>query len=303
MSYAIIGTGAVGGYYGGRLAQSGQDVHFLFHRDYEYVREHGLTVHSCAGDFRLDHVNAYRSTTDMPQCDVVLVALKTVNETLLRDLLPPLLHKDTLVVLIQNGIGLEPDVQTWFPDLQLAAGLAFICSSKTEPGVVRHECYGSINIGNYSCPDPAKVERLVAALNAAHVEAHSVEYHEARWKKAVWNMPFNGLTVALNTQTDRLLAHPATEALVRHLMLEVIHTAQQLGVQGLDEEFADKMIETTRVMVPYSPSMKLDYDYRRPMEIHYLYTRPIEIARAAGIPMPKLEMLEQQLRFLEQHHL
>ena len=303
MSYAIIGTGAVGGYYGGRLAQSGQDVHFLFHRDYEYVREHGLTVHSCAGDFRLDHVNAYRSTADMPQCDVVLVALKTVNETLLRDLLPPLLHKNTLVVLIQNGIGLEPDVQTWFPDLQLAAGLAFICSSKTEPGVVRHECYGSINIGNYSCTDPAKVEHLVAQLNAAHVEAHSVEYHEARWKKAVWNMPFNGLTVALNTQTDRLLAHPATEALVRHLMLEVIHTAQQLGVQGLDEEFADKMIETTRVMVPYSPSMKLDYDYRRPMEIHYLYTRPIEIARAAGIPMPKLEMLEQQLRFLEQHHL
>ncbi len=104
MSYAIIGTGAVGGYYGGRLAQSGQDVHFLFHRDYEHVREHGLTVHSCAGDFRLDHVNAYRSTTDMPQCDVVLVALKTVNETLLRDLLPPLLHKNTLVVLIQNGI-------------------------------------------------------------------------------------------------------------------------------------------------------------------------------------------------------
>lgn len=299
MSYAIIGTGAVGGYYGGRLAGSGQEVHFLFHRDYDHVCAHGLQVHSYTGNFHLKPVNAYASTHDMPQCDVVLVALKSVNEALLKTLLPPLLKSDTLVVLVQNGIGLEQDVQTWFPDLWLAAGLAFICSSKTEPGVVRHECYGSINIGNYSCPDPSKIEQFVADLNAADVEAHSVEYHEARWKKAVWNMPFNGLTVALNAQTDQLLANPATERLVRDLMLEVVHTAQQLGVKGLDEDFAEKMIATTRDMVPYSPSMKLDYDFHRPMEIHYLYTRPIEIARAAGISMPKLEMLEQQLRFLE----
>ena len=299
MTYGIIGTGAVGGYYGGRLAQAGCDVHFLFHRDYDHVRTHGLQVFSCNGDFLLKPVQAYASTSDMPKCDIVLVALKSVNETLLTTLLPPLLKPDTLVVLVQNGIGIEQDVQTLFPDLQLAAGLAFICSSKTEPGIVRHECYGSINIGNYSCSDPAKVERLVADLNAAGVEAHLVDYNEARWKKAVWNMPFNGLTVVMNTQTDRLLQNPATEQLVRDLMLEVVQAAQHLGVNGLDETFAEKMIETTRVMVPYSPSMKLDYDFHRPMEIHYLYTRPLEMARAAGFRMPKLEMLETQLRFLE----
>ena len=299
MTYGIIGTGAVGGYYGGRLAQSGCDVHFLFHRDYDHVRTHGLQVFSCNGNFLLNPVQAYASTRDMPPCDIVLVALKSVNEALLKTLLPPLLKPDTLVVLVQNGIGLEPDVQAWFPDLSLAAGLAFICSSKTEPGVVRHECYGSINIGNYSCRDQAKVERLVAELNAADVEAHLVDYNEARWKKAVWNMPFNGLTGVMNAQTDQLLQNPATEQLVRDLMYEVVHAAQHLGVQNLDTEFAENMIETTRVMVPYSPSMKLDYDFHRPMEIHYLYTRPIQIARAAGFSMPRLAMLEAQLRFLE----
>ena len=304
MTYGIIGTGAVGGYYGGRLAQAGCDVHFLFHRDYDHVRIHGLQVFSCNGDFLLKPVQAYVSTSDMPKCDIVLVALKSVNEALLTTLLPPLLKPDTLVVLVQNGIGIEQDVQTLFPDLQLAAGLAFICSSKTEPGIVRHECYGSINIGNYSCSDPAKVERLVADLNAAGVEAHLVDYNEARWKKAVWNMPFNGLTVVMNAQTDQLLLNPATEQLVRDLMYEVVGAAQHLGVQHLgvqhlDTRFAEKMIETTRVMVPYSPSMKLDYDFRRPMEIHYLYTRPIQIARAAGYPMPRLAMLEAQLRFME----
>ena len=110
MTYGIIGTGAIGGYYGGKLAHSGKDVHFLFHRDYEYVREHGLQIDSCDGSFHLDNVNAYHSTADMPKCDVVLVGLKTTNNHLLPELLAPLLHPQTIVVLIQNGIGVEADV-------------------------------------------------------------------------------------------------------------------------------------------------------------------------------------------------
>ena len=81
-------------------------------------------------------------------------------------------------------------------------------------------------------------------------------------------------------------------------MMEVIGAAQHLGVTGLDQSFADKMIQMTDEMTPYSPSMKLDYDFHRPMEIHYLYTRPIEIAEASGYQMPKLKMLEAELKFL-----
>jgi 2-dehydropantoate 2-reductase len=151
MKYAVIGTGAVGGYYGGRLANAGLDVHFLMHSDYEYVREHGLQVDSCDGSFHLDSPNVYASTADMPKADVVIVALKTTRNHLLKELLPPLLHEETLVLLIQNGIGPEVELQKSFPNQYLAAGLAFICSAKTEPGRVNHQCYGSINIGNYSC--------------------------------------------------------------------------------------------------------------------------------------------------------
>jgi 2-dehydropantoate 2-reductase len=126
-----------------------------------------------------------------------------------------------------------------------------------------------------------------------------VEYHEARWKKAVWNMPFNGMTVALHTQTNLLLKNPSTRQLIREQMMEVVSTAQHLGVKNLDKAFVDKMIDMTDAMTPYSPSMRLDYDFHRRMEIYYLYTRPLEIARESGCPMPKLEMLEAELRFLE----
>ena len=298
MKYGIIGVGGVGGYYGGNLARIGKDVHFLFHSDYEYVAEHGLRVDSCDGNFLLPHVNAYCKATDMPQCDIVLVALKTVNEWLLKELLPPLLKSDTLVVLIQNGVGVEADMQSWFPNVSLAAGLAFICSAKAGPGHVNHQCYGSINIGNFSCKNQERIDILLDDLHEAGIEAASVEYNEARWKKAVWNMPFNGLTVVLNTQTDQLLANPATEQLVRDLMMEVVGASRALGVDHVDEPFVEKMMTMTRVMTPYSPSMKLDFDFHRPMEIEYIYSKPIAIAKEAGFHMAKLEMLEQQLRFL-----
>lgn len=302
MKYGIIGTGAIGGYYGAKLTQAGKDVHFLLHSDYEYVKEHGLQIDSCDGSFHLSKVNAYSRAEDMPVCDVVLVCLKSVNNHMLPSLLPSVVGKKTLVVLIQNGIGLEADIQEMFPDTWIAAGLAFICSAKTHPGTINHQCYGYINIGNFSCPQQELIGCVITDFREAGVEANEVEYNEARWKKAVWNMPFNGMTVALNTQTDVLLAHPSTLQLIRDQMMEVVLAARACGVKNIGESFVDKMIYNTIHMTPYSPSMKLDYDFHRPMEIDYIYTRPIEEARKAGYKMEKLDMLEKQLRFLQDNN-
>ena len=92
MRYGIIGSGAIGGFYGGKLAKAGQEVHFLFRSDYEFVKQNGLQVDSCDGSFHIDNVNAYNDTAAMPTCDVVLVCLKSVNNNKLKTLLPPLLH-------------------------------------------------------------------------------------------------------------------------------------------------------------------------------------------------------------------
>ena len=298
MKYAIIGTGAIGGFYGARLDKAGLEVHFLLHTDYQYVVDHGLTIDSCDGNFTLPSPKVYDSTSKMPQCDVVIVALKTTQNHLLPSLLPPLLKPDTIILLIQNGIGVEADVQQLFPSQPIAAGMAFICSAKAGPGHINHQFYGNINIGNYSCHNPQRYNQMLADFRAAGIGAADVEYLEARWKKAVWNMPFNGMTVALNTTTNRLLSCESTHRLIYDQMLEVIGAAQALGVKNLDTRFADKMIANTIKMPPYSPSMKLDFDFHRPMEINYLYTRPIAEARAAGFAMPKLEMLEAELQFI-----
>ena len=300
MKYAVIGTGAIGGFYGGRLMRAGHEVNFLLHTDYEYVRENGLQIDSCDGSFHLDHVKAFRKTADMPEVDVILVCLKSTREHLLKEMLPPIIKNNPLVVLIQNGIGLEDDLHAIFPELQIAAGLAFICSGKVGPGHIDHQCYGSINIGNYSCYDDALMNQFISDLKAAEIEVNTVEYLEARWKKAVWNMPFNGMTVALDTMTNQLLENPSTRQLIRDQMMEVVGAAKTLGVNGVDEAFVEKMIRMTDAMTPYKPSMKLDFDNHRPMEIDYLYTKGIQQAANAGYRMHKLEMLEQELRFLEE---
>jgi 2-dehydropantoate 2-reductase len=293
--------GAIGGFYGGRLAHAGLEVHFLSHSDYAFVVEHGLQIDSCDGNFHLPHINAYHTSADMPKTDVVIVGLKSVNNHLLPELLAPIITDNTVVVLIQNGIGLEADLQAAFPNLHIVAGLAFICSSKTQPGHINHQCYGSINLGNYSCP-PERFSQILEDFQKAGLQVAEVPYEEARWKKAVWNMPFNGMTVALDTSTDKLLNNPATRQLIYDQMMEVIGAANALGIEAITSEFADKMIEMTDAMVPYSPSMKLDYDFHRPMEIYYLYTRPIEEARKAGFEMPKLSMLEAELKFKESQY-
>ena len=265
MNYTVVGAGAIGGYYGCRLAHAGRQVRFLSHSDYAYVKEHGFRIDSCDGDFSVFPVEVYAHSADIPQSDVVLVGLKSVNNHLLPELLAPILHDDTIVVLIQNGIGLEEDLQHHFPHLQIVAGLAFICSAKTAPGRVSHQCYGSINLGNYSCPDE-RFHALLADFIDAGLEAAEVPYLEDQ-------------------------------------MMEVIGAANALGVNTLTCEFADKMMAMTDAMVPYSPSMKLDFDFHRPMEIPYLYTRPIAEAKKVGFDMPKLAMLEAELRFIQSQYL
>lgn len=296
MRYAVIGTGAIGGYYGGRLAQSGQEVHFLAHSDYEAMTK-GLIVDSCQGSFIISNPHVYRTTEDMPKADVVIVALKTVNNSLLPQMLAPIVKDDTIVIQIQNGIGVEEDMQKAMPGLQLVAGLGFICSTKVGPAHISHQDYGALTLAPFSCRDNERLQRIVDDFTAAGIKVDVLEYHFARWRKAIWNMPFNGLTVVLDTDTQPLVNNAATCRLVKSLMMEVIRLANALGVKELNESHADYNIEATKSMRSYAPSMKVDWDHHRPMEITYLYTKALELAQKQGIPCPGLAMLEAQLRF------
>lgn len=301
LKYAVIGTGAIGGYFGGMLAKAGGDVHFLLRSDYDFVKQHGLKIDSIKGDFSLPEVNVYNDTHHMPKCDVVLVCLKSTGNKELKHILSPLLSQDTVVLMIQNGLGVEEDLRKDFPDLHIAGGLAFICANKSAPGHISHLDFGRLNVGSYSCPDDSILQQICTDFRNAGVEADVLNLKNARWRKLVWNIPFNGMTVIMNTTTDALINNADMRQLLHRMMVEVIEAGNKsdLPDNPIPLEYADEIMHMTEHMTPYSPSMKVDFDEKRQMEIEYLYSRPIEHAARCGYTMASVAVLEKQLKFIQ----
>lgn len=328
LTYAIVGTGALGGFYGARLQQAGSEVHFLLNRDYEHVHQQGLTVESPDGNFRLPHVNAYNQVTAMPACDVVIVALKTTQNHWLPQLLPPLVKEDGVVLVLQNGLGIEAEVATLVGSDRVMGGMCFLCSNKVAPGHIRHLDYKEIILAEYapyyaSCSISDRLEQIAADFERAQIAIErSTDLLISRWRKLVWNIPFNGLSVVLNATTEQLIADQHTRLLAEALMEEVLQGAtayvrqrnQQLNrspegqeIEAIPGSYVATMLDYTTRMKPYRTSMKIDYDERRPLETEAIFGNPLRMAAAAGVNLPRIETLYRQLKFLDQqnrqHHL
>lgn len=298
MRYAVVGTGAIGGYYGGMLANADADVHFLFHSDFDAAYANGLRVNSCNGDFEIERVNAYNSTTSMPKADVILVGLKTLQNRLLPELLDPIVKDGSLIVLIQNGIGYEQEIQEEFPEARVAGGLAFICSEKTAPAEITHYDYGKLTLALLGDEPCDKFDAMIADMEEAGIEVvRANDLNTARWKKLVWNTGFNGQSVLFGKNTEELLLGREKDMYVKPAMLEIIKAGQANGAD-VDESFADEMIEMTLNMKPYYPSMHVDYQHGRRLEVEAIYSRPIRLGLAKGVEMPVMQEMEKRLRSL-----
>jgi 2-dehydropantoate 2-reductase len=302
--YAILGTGALGGFYGARLCRAGVDVHFLLRSDFEHVRDHGLVVESKDGDFTLPDVHAYADASQMPRCDVAMVALKATQNHLLASLLLPVLAEGGVVLLAQNGLGGEDEVARVAPNHTVVAGLCFLCSNKTGPGHIRHLDYGSIRFAQYR-PDGGAAGVTDSLRDIAHDFADAgiqVDTADdlllARWQKLVWNVPMSGLSVVLGTDTRAIMADQHARALAEDIMRDVVAGAKACG-RNIDDSFVDKMLAMTLAMAPYRASMKVDFDEHKPMEVEAIYGNPVRVVRRAGGSMPLVETLYRQLKFLD----
>ena len=302
--YAIIGTGAVGGFYGARLARAGLDVHFLLHSDYEHVRRHGLAIESVEGDFTLPRVQAYAHAAEMPRADVVVLALKTTRNNLLGELLAGVTDDDGVVLVLQNGLGMEEQAAAVVGPDRVMGGLCFLCCNKTAPGCIRHLDYGFVTLAEFSADGAARgtTDRMRAV--GADFEAAGIEIRMAddlllaRWRKLVWNVPFNGLSVLLDARVDELMTNPASRLLVEETMVEIADAAGSCG-KTIERDFVDYMLGLSEKMKPYRTSMKIDHDLGRPMEVEAIVGNPLRTARRHGAAVPRLDMLYRTLQFLD----
>ena len=312
MKIAVVGCGAVGSYYGALLSRDGQDVHFLLRSDYEVVRRRGVSIRSPAGDLNA-RPHCARAPGEIGASDVVLIALKTTANDQFSSLLPPLVGPGTAVVTLQNGLGNEEQLAKLLPAGQILGGLCFVCLNRIGPGVIQHLDHGMVLLGEFQrWPEP-RTHDLAGMIRHAGVGCRVTDnLARAHWEKLVWNIPFNGLGVAsaagydamANLQfaicnlkspgpcltTDRLLADPDWEKLVRELMLEVISAARALGLE-VPVSLAEKQLARTRSMGSYKPSTVLDFECGRPLELAGLFREPLRQAQERGVATPRLAAL------------
>jgi 2-dehydropantoate 2-reductase len=314
----VIGAGALGCFYGARLLRAGHDVHFLMRRDYAVVRRRGLTVHSIDGDFTV-RPPVYPSAEALGRCDLVLIGLKTTDNAALPALLAPTAGPTTLALTLQNGLGNEEAIEQVLATTgqsgsagrsdvslrpsdaadRILGGTAFLCSHRGEPGVVHHTDHGWVQLAEVRGPARPRTHAIAELFRSAGIRCEVLDsLAEIRWRKLVWNIPFNGLGVAAGgADAAAILADPMLAAVARGLREEVIAAARSDGVT-VEREMIDTMMAATATMGAYKSSMQIDWENGRPLESEAILGEPLRRAHRAGIAVPRMEMLYALIRRL-----
>jgi len=291
-STAIVGSGAIGLYYGARLAAAGEDVRFLVRSDAEAIRSHGLRVDSIHGDLNLTQIRASRDPAEIGPVDLIVVAWKATANAHLAETLRPLMHPGTQVLTLQNGLGNCETLARIAGPHNVLGGLCFVCINRIAPAHVTHTASGKVVIGEWRADDRQRAAILATRWKNAGIHAtatHALEH--AQWEKLVWNIPFNGLSIAEGgVTTDILIANPRTLNEIREIAREVVAAAQALG-HPLSESLVEQNIERTRPMGPYRPSSMIDYLEGRDVEIDAIWATPLHRAAQANTPMPATNAL------------
>lgn len=310
-----MGVGGVGGYYGSRLALAGHPVHWVARSDAAHLATDGLVVESPKGDTHLVDLDVSGPDDDLPPSDVVAIATKTNdNERLAEWLAQRLRGRSPVVVVLQNGLDVERPfaerLAVSAPGAVVLGAMSFICAERVGPGHVRHIDYERVTVGAWT-PDgappvdgraTAAVTAVVDDLAGAGVPTEALDdLVEGRWRKLMWNVPFNGLSVVLGASTAELVGDPACRRLVRDLMTEVLSASVGTG-HPVDGAVIEQLFASTERMVPYAPSMRVDYDAGRPLELEAIYATPLRVAGEAGVRMPRTEVLWRQLEFLDRRN-
>lgn len=289
---AIVGTGALGGYYGARLMRAGNDVHFLVRSHRAALMARGLRVKTPTERFQVKKLQTHATSEDIGPCDLVIVSVKATANSALAKLLPPLVGPNTLVLTLQNGLGVEEPVAEVVGGDRVLGAICFAGVTRTGPGLLECSFPGLIMLGEFGRPAQARTREVAKLFEAAGVKCEAQDnLEELRWKKLVWNVPFNGLAIAAGgVTTDVLMADEGLKILARRLMEEILEAAAKFG-HTIPRTFMDLQFDRTAKLGKYEPSSLIDFREGRPIEIEEIWGEPVRRAKSVGVPVPRLEML------------
>lgn len=297
---AVIGTGAIGSFYGGKLAVGGRDVHFLVRGGFDQIRRFGIRIRGRKENSHVEKAQIYQTLAAIGPCELVLIAVKATSNDAILELIPPLLHRDTILLTLQNRLGNEEFLARHFGSERVMGGLCFICLNRISPGLIENLDHGHLNLGELAGLAKERTRNLARQFSQCGVECQVVDnLMEERWHELVWNIPFNGLTIAAGRITTAdILRGPALRSAAIALMNEVVVGAKSCGY-NLPMDVVHEQIKRTETMGAYKPSTLLDFEAGRALEIEAIWGEALRRAQAHGAAMPRLEKLYWQLKTLD----
>ena len=286
----FIGSGAIACLYASQCAKDiTTSVSLLCRTDYETISTHGVHIihpsgsHSHFTPTQVLKMGAPSSET----YDYIIVCTKVLNTPYMIQLIRPFLRQGSTIVLIQNGIHIEPPYKRAFPDHHLISGLAFVCVTRTSSGHIHHQDYGKLTLGTYPNQSSAHTHTLANSFNQGGGECTVSEcIAKDRFIKLLWNASFNPLSVIKGGKTTQLLLEDSdTVHIIRSIMQEVSLLSNAEGYP-LNPKLIDQMITNTYSMTPYKTSMLIDYERGYPLEIDAILGQCLLLARQHNIDIP-----------------
>jgi 2-dehydropantoate 2-reductase len=299
MRIAIMGSGGVGGYLGGRLAASGRDVTFIARGAHlAALGAHGLRIESALGDALIRPARTCGDPAAVGPVDLVIFAVKLYDTESGAEACRPLVGPATGVVTFQNGVDSPAVLARILGEEHVLGGVAQIASVVAAPGVIRHTgTMARFAFGELDGRISARVEALAAALGTAGVE-HAVSKAIERdiWAKMVFLATFAGLTALLRLPIGPIRTDADTRALYRDGLAEALAVARAQGV-GLAEDFvAQALARTDQLPAAMKSSMLEDLERGRRLELPWLSGAIVRMGREQSIPTPVHDLITTALK-------
>ena len=292
MRIAVMATGALGGYFGARMAAAGNDVSFIARgTNLEAIRSHGLKVESVLGDLHLPNPNVTDNPASIGPVDTVLFAVKLWDTEKAAKQALPLVGPNTRVITLQNGVDSAERLAPILGADNVVAGAAFIAAVMSAPGVVTHTSqFARMICGRIDGKPDAPLQAFADAAQAAGIEiALSDAINRERWQKFVFLIGLSGATAATRKPLGPILADPDTRAFFLSLMREVEAIGRANGV-ALPADFADDRMKFGESSPPtFKASLLHDLERGNRLELDWLAGKVLEFGRLLGVPTPANE--------------
>ena len=300
MRIAVMGSGAVGGYFGAQLAAAGHDVAFIARGNHlAALRTHGLKVKSPNGDLDIRQAQFTANAHQLGKVELILFCVKSYDTETAAETIKPVVAEKTIILSLQNGIDNAEKLARAYGLDRILPGVVYVGAQLSAPGVIAHSTGGRIIFGQIDGTVGDAVKALAQTLTAAGIPCEaSNEIGKVQWTKLLWNAPFGAISCLARANTKQIVESLSLTQIALDCMTEVQAAARTQRVE-LPRRIFDDTIEFSKTLGDFKPSMLQDLEANKPLEFEAFNGIVVKLLQAAGRPAPVNKTFYAMLKFLD----